>query len=91
MTTTVALSVGAWKLARLDEAAHHRLGGVAFAPQHLLQVGVVDVIGQSIGADDEPIAGLQDAVIHARFDIGLAADGLLQFVAAPMRLGFFRG
>ena len=44
----------------------------------------------AVGADQHPVARLQDAVVDARLHVGLAADGLLQFVAARVGLGLLR-
>ena len=54
--------------------------------EHLLQVLVVDVVGQPIGADDDPVAGLQDAVVDAGLDVGLNERGLMKRVGLGGRI-----
>ena len=53
-----AIVRAALQVGEVDEAAGAHLGGVG-ALDHLGEHFVVDVIGQAIGADDHPVAGLQ--------------------------------
>ena len=46
------------------------------------------MVGDAVGANDNPVAGFHDAGVDAGLDGRLAADGLLELVLAWVIFGF---